>query len=95
MMKVGSLPLAPWAVDLFAENSEPKTHLELRDALNMIEFQLEPVSGTLGDLIELARQTHPSDAFEFIRQSTQALLLLDSHIRSIRLTAKTYGGDSL
>ncbi len=95
MMRIGSLPLAPWAVDLFAENSEPKTHLELRDALNMIEFQLGPVTETLADLIELASQTDPSDAFEFIRRCTQALLLLDSHIRSIRLTAKTYGGDSL
>ena len=95
MMRIGVMPLAPWTVDLFVEASKPKTHLELRDALYMIEFQLEPVTGTLGDLIELAHQTDPSDAFEFIRQSTQALLLLDSHIQSIRLTAKTYGGDSL
>ena len=95
MMRIGSLPLAPWTLDLFAENSEPRTHLELRDALNMIAFQLEPVTGTLGDLVELAHQTHPSDALEFIRQCTQALLLLDSHVQSIRLMAKTYGGDSL
>ena len=95
MMRIGSLPLAPWSVDLFVEASEPKTHLELRDALNMIEFQLGPVAETLADLIELASQTQPSDALEFIRRCTQALLLLDSHIRSIRLTAKTYGGDSL